>query len=74
MMLGHVEALIQQSAQLYIPAKGIQQVSNWAMSWENLLMPCANSKDVDHPEHPRSLINIFVIRFLDSIISIDAIS
>ena len=46
----------------------------WAMSWENLFMPCANNKDADQSTHPRSLISVFVIRFLDSIISIDAVS
>ena len=39
----------------------------WAMSWENLFIPCANNKDADQP----SLITVFVIRFLDSIISVD---
>ena len=29
-------------------------------------MPCANNKDADQPAHPRSLISVFVVRFLDS--------
>ena len=32
-------------------------------------MPYANNKDADQPAHPRSLINAFVDRCLDSIIS-----
>ena len=46
----------------------------WATSWENLFMPYANNKDADQPAHPRSLISVFVIRFLDSIISLVSIS
>ena len=46
----------------------------WAVSWQNLFMSYANNKDADQPAHPRSLISIFVIRLLDSITSIDAIS
>ena len=30
----------------------------------------ANNKDADQPAHPCSLISIFVVRFLDSIISV----
>ena len=37
-------------------------------------MPYANSKGADQPAHPRSLISTFVVRFLDSIISILTIS
>ena len=46
----------------------------WAMSWENLFMPYANNKGADQPAHPRSLISIFVVRCLDSIIPILAIA
>ena len=38
------------------------------------LMPYANNKGADQPAHPRSLISIFVVRCLDSIICIFAIS
>ena len=38
------------------------------------LMPYANSKGADKPAHPRSLISTFVVRCLDSMISILAIS
>ena len=34
----------------------------------------ANNKDADQSAHPHSLISVFVVRSLDSIISIDAIS
>ena len=42
--------------------------SIWATSWENLFMPCANTKGADQPAHPRSLISTLVVRYLDSII------
>ena len=41
-------------------------VSIWAISWENLLMPYENNKDAD----PRSLISAFVVRCMNSIISL----
>ena len=42
----------------------------WPTSWENLFLPYANNKDVDQPAHQRILISAFVIRCLDSIISV----
>ena len=45
----------------------------WATSWQNLLLPYANNKDADQPAHPRSLISVFVIRCLDSIVPLFAI-
>ena len=45
----------------------------WASSWENLFMSYANNKDADQPAHPRSLISVFVIRCLASIIPVFAI-
>ena len=41
---------------------------------EICLMPYANNKDADQPAHPRSLISTFVVRCLDSMICILAIS
>ena len=38
------------------------------------LMSYENNKDADQPEHPRSLISAFVVRCLDSIISLDSIA
>ena len=38
------------------------------------LMPYANNKGADQPAHPRSLISTFVVRCLDSIICILALS
>ena len=38
------------------------------------LMSYANNKCADQPAHPRSLISAFVVRCLDSIISLDAIA
>ena len=49
-------------------------VTIWATSWENLFMPYANNKGADQPAHPRSLISAFVVRCLDSIISLVSIS
>ena len=46
----------------------------WASSWENLFLPYANNKDADQTAHPRSLIGVFVIRCLDSMISLVSIS
>ena len=38
------------------------------------LMSYANNKGTDQPPHPCSLISAFVVRCLDSIISLDAIA
>ena len=38
------------------------------------LMSYANNKGADQPAHPRSLISTFVVRCLDSIISLDSTS
>ena len=38
---------------------------------EKMFMPYANNNDTNQPAHPHSLIIIFVIRFIDSIIPID---
>ena len=38
------------------------------------LMSYVNNKGADHPAHPRSLISAFVVRCLDSIISLDSIA
>ena len=46
----------------------------WATSWENLFMQYENNKGADQPAHLRSLISTFVVRCLDSIIPILAIS
>ena len=37
-------------------------------------MSYANNKDADQPAYPRSLISAFVVRCLDSIISLDSIA
>ena len=46
----------------------------WATSWENLFMPYVNNWGADQPAHPHSLISIFVICYLDSIIPLVSIS
>ena len=38
------------------------------------LMSYANNKGADQPVHPRCLISAFVVRCLDSIISLDSIA
>ena len=38
------------------------------------LMPYAKNKGTDQPANPRSLISAFVVRCLDSIISLDSIA
>ena len=38
------------------------------------LMLYANNKGADQPAHPFSLISVFVVRCLDSIISLDSIA
>ena len=43
---------------------------NWAMSWQNLLLPYADKKGADPPVHPQSLISAFVVRYLGSTIAI----
>ena len=42
----------------------------FAVSWENLFMPHANNKAADQPAHPHSQISAFVVRCLDSIVSL----
>ena len=37
------------------------------------VLPYANNKGADQPAHPRSLISTFVVRCLDSIISLVSI-
>ena len=39
-------------------------------SWENPFSPYVNNTGADQPAHPRSLINSFVVRCLDSIITL----
>ena len=38
------------------------------------VMLYANNKGADQPAHPRSLISAFVVRCLDSVISLDSIA
>ena len=39
-----------------------------------VIMSYANNKGADHPAHPRSLISAFIVRCLDSVISLVSIS
>ena len=45
-----------------------------ATSWENRFKTYENTKGADQPAHPRSLINIFVVRCQDSVIPLVFIS
>ena len=45
----------------------------WALSWENMLMPYANNKGSDQSTHLCSLISVFVVPCLDSIIPLVSI-
>ena len=38
------------------------------------LMSYANNNGADQPAHPRSLISAFIVRCLDSIISLDSVA
>ena len=44
------------------------------MKKKKCLIPYANNKGADQPVHPRILISIFVVRCLNSIIPVVAIS
>ena len=46
----------------------------WAMSGENLFLPCGNNRGADQFAHPRSPISAFVVRCLDSTIHLVSIS
>ena len=43
---------------------------DWAGPWETYLMLYANNKGADQPAYPRSLISAFVVRCLDSVMSL----
>ena len=49
---------------------GLVIISRWAPSWENLFLPYVNKKGADQHMHLHSLISAFVVRCLDSIISL----
>ena len=61
-------------------AKGIVEAASscscatWTKVFMRKPMPYANNKGADQPAHPRSLINAFVARCLDSIIPLVSIS
>ena len=63
--------------------RGCKKVNSWSLfiltiyetgHEQMCLMPYANNKGADQPAHPRSLISAFVVRCLDSIISLDPIT
>ena len=57
------------------PIKAMQKLKTYEPGHKKMcLMPYANNKGADQPAHPRSLISAFVVRCLDSIISLDSIA
>ena len=68
----HLKAQI--STHSYIGAAQISYQSYGPSHAKTCLMPYANNKGADQPAHPRSLISTFVVRGLDSMICILAIS
>ena len=55
-------------------ALGEVRAYNWVGSSENVSYAYANNKGADQPAHPCSLISTFVVRCLDNMISILALS
>ena len=47
---------------------------NWLKWATSLFMPYVNNKGADQPAHRRSLISAFIVRFLDSIVSLVPVS
>ena len=52
----------------------LNRITNEPRHEKMCLMSYANNKGADQPAHPRSLISAFVVRCLDSIISLDSIA
>ena len=46
----------------------------WAGPWEMCLISYVNNKGADQPAHPRSLISAFVVRCLDSVMSLVSVT
>ena len=67
----NVKPLIHRNTKCAAGVKASQIQSGHA---KMCLMTYANIKDADQPAHPRSLISIFVLRCLDSMICIIALS
>ena len=64
-----------QAWETIIPEIKIENEKMCLMSYEKMcLMSYANNKCADQPAHPRSLISAFVVRCLESIISLDSIA
>ena len=59
-------SITNSSDEVYIKAKETNEPGHAKMC----LIPYANNKGADQPAHPRSLISAFVVRSLDSIISL----
>ena len=58
----------------YFDHKMSKRRTNEPRHEKNLFLPYANNKGADQPAHPRSLISTFVVRCLDSILSLVSIS
>ena len=69
---GHLQSDIQRASFMFTLHK--TPLLNEPGHAKMYLMAYANNKDADQPAHPRSLISTFVVRCLDSMICILAIS
>ena len=79
-----IKGLYPNHMHIFIPCKNISKVLKHSSIVESnsfepghekmCLMSYANNKGADQPAHPRSLISAFVVRCLDSIISLDSIT
>ena len=57
---------------VYVHVSSNETSRTYEPGHEKTYLPYANNKGADQPAHPRSLISIFVVRFLDSIIAVVA--
>ena len=65
---------IAQIIQEYLSFAFLYVLSIYEPGHEKMCHVYANNKGSDQPAHPRSLISAFVVRCLDSIISLDSIA
>ena len=74
-----INNFILGSRKRYIKHFSITEIEIFSITYgpghaKTCLMSYANNKGADQPAHPRSLISTFVVRYLDSMICILAIS
>ena len=44
----------------------MQNIQNWAATWQNQKSDCAPSEDSDQPGYPPSLIRVFTVHLMGS--------